>query len=129
VRLGRALLRPGVRLALLDEPFRGLERETRRRLLARAREHWRGATLLAATHDIADTLDFTRVLVLEEGRVVEQGAPARLAADAGSFYARLLHAERELAAHGWGASDWTHWRVADGRVEIERPLRRAGGPT
>jgi len=127
VRLGRALLRPGVRLAVLDEPFRGLERETRRRLLARAREHWRGATLLAATHDLADTLDFARVIVLDQGRIVEQGAPAALAADEGSHYARLLCAERELAAHGWGASDWTRWRVADGRVVSERPSA-AGGP-
>lgn len=37
VRLGRALLRPGVRLAILDEPFRGLERDQRRELLRRAR--------------------------------------------------------------------------------------------
>ncbi|MFN0007506.1 MAG: ATP-binding cassette domain-containing protein, partial [Planctomycetota bacterium] len=40
VRLARTLLRPGVRLALLDEPFRGLDRATRRNLLARARERW-----------------------------------------------------------------------------------------
>jgi ABC-type transport system involved in cytochrome bd biosynthesis fused ATPase/permease subunit len=49
VRFGRALLRPGVQLALLDEPFRGLDRSTRRRLLARARAHWQDATLLCVT--------------------------------------------------------------------------------
>jgi ABC-type transport system involved in cytochrome bd biosynthesis fused ATPase/permease subunit len=37
VRLGRALLRPGVRLVLLDEPFRGLDHQQRQELLARAR--------------------------------------------------------------------------------------------
>ena len=31
VRLARGLLRPGVRLVILDEPFRGLDREQRRR--------------------------------------------------------------------------------------------------
>src|SRR6185369_8271791 len=60
VRLGRALLRPGIRLVILDEPFRGLEREQRRDLLARARELWRGATLLCITHDIGETLGFSR---------------------------------------------------------------------
>ena len=37
VRLGRGLLRPGARLVILDEPFRGLDRERRRELLARTR--------------------------------------------------------------------------------------------
>ncbi|HZU51205.1 MAG TPA: ATP-binding cassette domain-containing protein, partial [Sphingomicrobium sp.] len=41
VRLGRALLRPNVRLVILDEPFRGLGREQRRDLLARARRLWK----------------------------------------------------------------------------------------
>src|SRR5262249_6050227 len=42
VRLGRALVRSDARLVLLDEPFRGLDREQRRALLRRAREVWRG---------------------------------------------------------------------------------------
>ncbi len=37
VRIGRAMARPEVRLAILDEPARGLDRESRRSLLARAR--------------------------------------------------------------------------------------------
>src|SRR5947207_2036297 len=44
VRFGRALLRAHARLVILDEPFRGLERQHRRELLARARERWRHAT-------------------------------------------------------------------------------------
>src|SRR5262249_35998491 len=75
VRLARALWRPAVPPALLDEPFRGLARDARRRLLARARGHWRAATLLVVTHDVEDTLDFARVVVLADGRVVEEGPP------------------------------------------------------
>lgn len=37
VRLGRGLLRRDARLVILDEPFRGLERERRRALIGRAR--------------------------------------------------------------------------------------------
>ncbi len=83
MRLGRALLRPGARLVILDEPFRGLDREQRRELLARARRLWRGATLLCVTHDVGETLGFERVLVVEDGRIVEDGPPERLAARAG----------------------------------------------
>ena len=79
MRLGRALLRPGVRLAILDEPFRGLDLEQRRKLLACSREVWRDATLLAISHDIAEAMTFQRVLVLEDGRIVEDGDPRELA--------------------------------------------------
>ena len=40
VRLGRALLQTDVRLALLDEPFRGMDRNQRRQLLNDARHWW-----------------------------------------------------------------------------------------
>ena len=52
VRFARALLRRDVRLVILDEPFRGLDREKRRQLLAKAREFWRGSTLICVTHDL-----------------------------------------------------------------------------
>jgi len=120
LRLGRGLLRPGVRLALLDEPFRGLERAARRTLLARARAHWRSATLLCATHDMEETLAFDRVVVLANGRIVEHGAPGQLAADPGSHYARSLEAERELLARGWHSARWTRWRVGGGELALER---------
>jgi ATP-binding cassette subfamily B protein len=68
VRFGRALLKRGVGLALLDEPFRGLDRHQRRELLARARRHWANTTLLCVTHDVGETLTFPRVLVVENGQ-------------------------------------------------------------
>ena len=74
VRLARALDRDGVRLAILDEPLRGLDREQRHRLLEVARERWRGATLLCATHDVDDARSFDRVLVLDGGTIVADGA-------------------------------------------------------
>lgn len=106
VRLGRALLRPGVRLAIFDEPFRGLERERRTALLERARGAFEGATLLCIMHDLAETLSFDRVLVIQGGRLVEDGAPRTLAAREGSLYRALLDEEstvrRELSRReGW----------------------------
>ena len=67
VRFGRALLKRNARLVILDEPFRGLGREQRRELLARARRLWQDATLICITHDVAETRAFPRVLVIEEG--------------------------------------------------------------
>jgi ABC-type multidrug transport system fused ATPase/permease subunit len=116
VRLARALLRPRVRLALLDEPFRGLDREQRRELLARARELWREATLLCVTHDVGETLSFARVLVVENGRIVEDGPPSRLAAQSESPYAALLAAERDVRTGLWESAVWRRLRMERGRL-------------
>jgi ATP-binding cassette subfamily B protein len=108
--------RAGARLVILDEPFRGLDRENRRLLLERVRSRWQEATLLCITHDVGETLPFERVLVVEGGRVVEDGAPGRLAADAGSRYRGLLDAENEVRAGLWSGSAWRRLRLVGGRV-------------
>ena len=116
VRLARALLRPHVRLAILDEPFRGLDIEQRRKLLVRARETWRGATLLAISHDIAEALTFDRVLVLENGRIAEDGDPGELAADPASRFHALLEAERAIREEFWNGPEWRHLRLENGQL-------------
>jgi ATP-binding cassette subfamily B protein len=116
VRFGRALVRPGVRLVVLDEPFRGLDREHRRTLLERARQVWRGATLLCITHDIGATQSFARVLVVEGGRIVEDGPPATLAACLETRYRALLDAEAVVHEGLWSHHLWRRLWLADGRV-------------
>ena len=90
MRFGRGVLRPRPALVILDEPFRGLAREQRAALLARARRRWSDATLLCVTHDIGETERFARVLVVADGKIVEDGAPDALRARPGSRYAALL---------------------------------------
>jgi ABC-type bacteriocin/lantibiotic exporter with double-glycine peptidase domain len=121
VRLGRAMHKSGVRLAILDEPFRGLDRQQRRALLARARRHWRNATLICVTHDVGETLSFERVLVVEAGRVMEDGAPETLACRPDSRYLRLLQAETDVRERLWSSAQWQHWRLEDG--QLRRPAQ------
>ena len=117
VRLGRALWQQGVRLALLDEPFRGLDREQRRRHLAEARRIWQDATLLCVTHDVAETRSFERVLVVEDGGIVEDAHPEDLAATANSRYRNLLDIEESLRHGLWNAALWRRIRLESGRVQ------------
>lgn len=121
VRLARALLRPDAGLVILDEPFRGLDRDQRARLLARARDRWRGATLLCVTHDVGETRAFPRVVVVDRGRIVEDGAPQDLLDRPGSRYRELLAAEGEVRDRLWGSPVWRRVVLAGGRV------RTAGG--
>jgi ABC-type bacteriocin/lantibiotic exporter with double-glycine peptidase domain len=121
VRLGRAMARPGVRLVILDEPFRGLDRERRRELLARARSMWREATLLCVTHDVGETRAFDRAVMIEGGQIVEDGAPADLAKRPGSRYRALLDAEEVLRGELRSSGTWRRLWLAGGiLVEDER---------
>jgi ATP-binding cassette subfamily B protein len=123
VRLGRAMLRQNVRLVILDESFRGLDRERRRELLARTRRLWPGATLLCITHDIHATLSFERVLVVEDGRIVEDGRPRELARG-DSRYRSLLDAEETVRKTLWSGVDWRRLTLDKGQLsESPRPRR------
>lgn len=120
VRLARAMLREGVRLVILDEPFRGLDRATRRELLKRAREHWAGCTLLCITHDLEETRSFDRVLVVENGTVLEDDSPAALLAKEDSRYTCLVTAEDRTRELLWEGRWWRRIHVANGAAAEER---------
>jgi ATP-binding cassette subfamily B protein len=117
VRFGRALLRPAVKLIIMDEPFRGLDRETRRELLARARRLWRGQTLLCITHDLNETRSFPRVIVIEGGRIVADGRPDALVEQPDSRYQALLHAEAAARERIWSTDIWQRWRLEKGALK------------
>jgi cobalt/nickel transport system ATP-binding protein len=72
----------GPDVLLLDEPSAGLDPAARRRLigLLRGFEH----TRIVATHDLDLVLDVCRrVLVMDAGRIVADGAPDAVFADTG----------------------------------------------
>ncbi len=121
VRLGRAMMRPDCKLVILDEPFRGLDREKRAELLVRARKLWKRSTLLCATHDVSETLGLDRVLVVEDGRIVEEGPPRELAAREGSRYRAMLDAEDDVRRRMWGSASFRRLVMRGGQLgETER---------
>jgi len=119
VRVGRAMLRDDVRLAVLDEPFRGLDADQRALLLQRCRCRWESATMLVVTHDVAATDTFDRVLVLAHGRLVEEGTPRELRQRSGSHYCQLLTEAAGASETLWGRQEWTRWRMDRGQLTCE----------
>ena len=113
IRLARAMFRSNARLVVLDEPFSGLERAERDRLLEGLRTLWRGRTLFYVSHDVASTRTFDRVLVLDRGQIVEDDAPSTLLLRPDSHYSKLLKSSAELAdLYG----SWRRLHLADGQV-------------
>jgi ATP-binding cassette subfamily B protein len=115
IRIGRALFRAGTRLALLDEPFRGLDRATRHKVLLEIRGLAIRSTMIFVSHDISHALGFERVLVIDGGRIIEDGSPQELSSQDSAF-ARLLAAEKEVLESAWGAQRWRRVRVEGGLV-------------
>lgn len=120
-RVGRAMARRRARLVILDEPFRGLDRDTRRELLAVVRAWWRDATLLWVTHDIAETMHLPRVLVMDGGLIVEDGDPAALGERLESRYAALIRSDREMHERAWSSEQWRRVWVEHGQLREEDP--------
>jgi ATP-binding cassette subfamily B protein len=102
---------------LLDEAFRGLDRTSRREFSRAMRLRVSRATVLEVTHDVADTQDFDRILVIEDGRLVEEGAPSDLLSTP-SRYRALVDADLAIQREVWNASEWRRIVVEDGSVTV-----------
>ncbi len=115
IRIARALANDKPRLVLLDEPFRGLDRDSRRAMMQKLRESFVAQTLVAVTHDVEMVMDFDRVLVVENGQIVEDGPPAVLL-EKGRLFAALCTSDLANQASVWGTDDWRKLVVADGQI-------------
>jgi ABC-type bacteriocin/lantibiotic exporter with double-glycine peptidase domain len=116
VRLGRAMLRRSPRLVVLDEPFSALDREQRHEYLRRVRQIWHKATLLCITHDVSESRHFERVLVMDQGHIVEDGAPADLIQRPESRFHQLLESERVVRERIWSNASWRRIRLQHGQL-------------
>ncbi|MGW0996184.1 ABC transporter ATP-binding protein [Streptomyces sp. NPDC002523] len=85
--IARAMIRDAPVL-LLDEPTTGLDVRSGRRIMEPLRRLMAGRTTIVISHNLLTVRDATRIVVLDRGRVVEQGDHDDLLARDGT-YARL----------------------------------------
>ncbi len=95
VSIARAILH-NPRILILDEATASVDVETELQIQEAIQRLVEGRTTVAIAHRLSTLRNADRLMVLDDGRIVEQGTHAELMAKQGTFY-ELVNLQREVA--------------------------------
>jgi len=100
IAIARAFLKDSP-ILLMDEATSALDSESEQAIHAALGRLMSGRTVIAIAHRLSTLRDFDRIVVMDAGRIVQDGAPADLARRAGPFrdllQRQMAQAERHAA--------------------------------
>lgn len=99
--LGRALLR-NTKIVLLDEATASVDGETDALIQKMIRTELLGCTVLTIAHRLETILDYDKVVVLDDGVIIEMDSPAVLMANPNSHFFGMVQASKVVKQDGDG---------------------------
>ncbi|SRR5579883_2335596 len=85
------------RILILDEATSALDYKSERIILRNMQSIVRGRTVIIIAHRLAALQPCTRIVGMQDGKIVEEGAPADLLKDGQSLYAQLWAVQSDFA--------------------------------
>ena len=96
IAIARAILKAAP-ILLLDEATSALDTESEAVIREALDRVMQGRTVIASAHRLSTVADFDRIVVMREGRILEDGAPDVLLARRGAYYALVAKERRRLS--------------------------------
>jgi ATP-binding cassette subfamily B protein len=96
ISIARAFIR-NPQFLVLDDCLSAVDTETEETIMSSIRERGKDAAVLIISHRISSIRGADRVLVMDQGRIVEAGAPEELLR-AGGLYARMVEQQSQQQA-------------------------------
>lgn len=94
ISIARALVKdPG--MIIFDDCLSAVDAKTEKEIIANLNEYLQGKTAVIITHRIFSLLHFDKIVVLEDGEIVEQGTHQQLLSNSAGFYAALYARQQE----------------------------------
>ncbi len=96
IAIARAFLKDAP-ILLLDEATSALDSASEALIQAALEKLMKGRTVVAIAHRLSTLQSFDRIVVIQQGRLVDEGPPSELAERAGIYRDVLLRQERRMA--------------------------------
>ncbi len=94
ISIARALIKkPG--LVVFDDCLSAVDTKTEKEIITNLNNYLEGKTAIIITHRIFSLFDFDKIIVLDNGKIVEQGTHQELVSIANGYYAGLYTRQQE----------------------------------
>src|SRR5690606_2727786 len=96
ISIARALIRDDAGLVIFDDCLSAVDARTERRISANLNQFLKEKTAIVITHRMFSLMDFDKIIVLQDGRIIEQGTHKELVGIEGGYYRGVYESQQRV---------------------------------
>jgi ATP-binding cassette subfamily B protein len=94
ISIARALMKDAP-ILILDDCLSAVDAKTEKQIISNHKEYLQGKTSIMITHRIFSLLNFDKIIVMEEGKIIEEGRHEELLQKKGVYFAMYQRQQQE----------------------------------